>query len=497
MSSSSSFNGLEIKNVHKSFGGQEVLKGVNLSLQPGRVHALLGPNGAGKSTLLSCLSGAIMPDDGEIVIAGKAYKGFTPVSAFEAGTAIIYQHFQLIDQLSIADNIFLGRELRYGWGGTNFKAQRAKASEMLESLGVNLDPSKLVEDLSVGEQQIVEIARAIVKEPSVLILDEPTAALSESEVTLLLDLVRRLAQDHGLTVIYVTHLLREVLEVADAVTVIRDGSVLWTKQIEELALSDLVQAIAPDRLSDAKREKKTFSKPLLEFSGFSSTWTGPVDLTVHNGEILGIFGLLGSGRTDLLEGLAGVRKTRGTVSLKGDPISLSSPARAQKAGIAFVASDRKEQSLFNELAAQENLLVPHYPALSSPLRSKSKEAAIFERTANVIGLLPPDPNKEAGTLSGGNAQKLVVGRWMTGLDQTCILVLDEPTQGVDIGARHDLYELFRQYAAVNGHAVVFSSSDPEEVIALADRVAVLVHGEVAAIVDADVGEEALLTLAHG
>ncbi len=497
MATSPSFNGLEIRNVRKSFGGQEILKGVNLSLPPGRVHALLGPNGAGKSTLLSCLSGANMPDDGEIVISGKAYKGFTPASAFEAGTAIIYQHFQLIDQLSIADNIFLGRELRYPWGGTNFRAQRAKTTEMLDSLGVNLDASKLVEELSVGEQQIVEIARAIVKEPSVLILDEPTAALSESEVTLLLDLVRRLAQDHGLTVIYVTHLLREVLEVADAVTVIRDGSVLWTKEIRELTLSDLVQAIAPDRLSRSKKEKRTLSEPLLECSQFSSTWTGPVDLTVHNGEVLGIFGLLGSGRTDLLEGLGGIRKTRGTVSLRGEKISLSSPARAQKAGIAFVASNRKEQSLFNELAAQENLLVPHYPALSSPLRSKTKEAAIFERTANIIGLLPPDPNKEAGTLSGGNAQKLVVGRWMTGLDQTCILVLDEPTQGVDIGARHDLYELFRQYAGVDGHAVVFSSSDPEEVIALADRVAVLVQGEVTAIVDADVGEEAILTLAHG
>lgn len=497
MTSTSPSHGLEIRNVHKSFGGQEVLKGINLSLAPSRVHALLGPNGAGKSTLLSCLSGAIMPDDGDIVVGGTAYKGFTPSSAFDAGTAIIYQHFQLIDQLSIADNIFLGREIRYPWGGTNFKAQVAKAADMLESLGVQLDPERLIEDLSVGEQQIVEIARAIVKEPSVLILDEPTAALSEAEVTLLLDLVRRLAQDHGLTVIYVTHLLREVLEVADAVTVIRDGNILWTREIDDLSLSDLVQAISPDKVTAAQKEKKTFTRPLLKFEGFTSTWTGPINLTVHDGEILGVFGLLGSGRTDLLEGLAGVRKSHGSAVLKGEKLSLSSPAKAQKSGIAFVASDRKEQSLFNELAAQENLLVPHYPALSSPLRSKGREAAIFEQTANVIGLLPPDPAKEAGTLSGGNAQKLVVGRWMTGLDETCVLVLDEPTQGVDIGARHDLYGLFRTYAGTQGHTVIFSSSDPEEITTLADRIVVLVRGEVAGIVDADVGEEALLTLAHG
>lgn len=489
--------GLAIRDVHKSFAGQEVLKGVNLTLEPGRVHALLGPNGAGKSTLLSCLSGAIMPDKGEIIIGGVSYKGFTPASAFDAGTAIIYQHFQLIDQLSVADNIFLGRELRHPWGATNFRLQRTHAAEMLESLGVSLDPNKLIEDLSVGEQQIVEIARAILKEPSVLILDEPTAALSESEVTLLLDLVRRLAQDHGLTIVYVTHLLREVLEVADAVTVIRDGNVLWTREIADLNLSDLVHAIAPDRIAGEARAKKQFSENLVVFEGFRSAWTGPVDLKVSAGEIIGVFGLLGSGRTDLLEGIAGVRRNSGSVHLAGRPMALNSPSRAQKNGIAFVASDRKVQSLFNELAARDNLLVPHYPALSSPLRSKSKEAAIFERTANVIGLLPPDPDKEAGTLSGGNAQKLVVGRWMTGLDETCILVLDEPTQGVDIGARHDLYELFRAYAAASGHAVIFSSSDPEEVVTLADRIIVLVKGEIVSIVEPDVGEETLLTLAHG
>jgi len=488
--------GLEIRNVRKSFGGQEVLKGVNLALQPGRVHALLGPNGAGKSTLLSCLSGAIMPDDGEIVIAGNSYRGFTPASAFDAGTAIIYQHFQLIDQLSIADNIFLGRELRYPWGAIRFKEQNVRAREMLESFGVALDPHRLIEDLSVGEQQIVEIARAIIKEPSVLILDEPTAALSESEVTLLLDLIRRLAEDHGLTIIYVTHLLREVLEVADAVTVIRDGHVLWTRDIDELSLSDLVQAIAPDRTAREKAERREPARDIIVFEDFRSSFTGPVNLAVRDGEILGIFGLLGSGRTDLLEGLAGVRRNSGRVNLDGRLMRLNSPAAAQKSGIAFVASDRKEQSLFNELAAQENLLVPHYPALSSPLRSKSREAAIFERTANIIGLLPPDPDKDAGTLSGGNAQKLVVGRWLTGLDDTCILVLDEPTQGVDVGARHDLYALFRKYASASRHAVIFSSSDPEEVITLADRIVVLVAGEVAGVVDADIGEEALLTLAH-
>lgn len=490
-------DGLAIRRLRKSFDGQEVLKGVDLTLEPGKVHALLGPNGAGKSTLLGCLSGAVTPDSGEIMIGGRTYQSFTPASAFEAGTAIIYQHFQLIGQLSISDNMFLGNETRRPWGTTDFRRHRTRAAEMLESLGISLDPDRLVEDLSVGEQQIVEIARAILKEPSVLILDEPTAALSEDEVTLLLDLVRRLAQDHGLTVIYVTHLLREVLEVADSVTIIRDGNVLWTRDIQELGLRDLVHAISPSRSDATAKRRRILGEDLLVFEDFSSTWTGPVTLNLRNGEIVGVFGLLGSGRTDLLEGIAGVRRNSGTIKLKQRDIRVDSPGRAQKNGIAFVASDRKEQSLFNELAAQENLLVPHYPALSNPLRSKRREAAIFERTANVIGLIPPDPDKDAGTLSGGNAQKLVVGRWMTGIDQTCILVLDEPTQGVDVGARQDLYDLFRDYASNEGHAVIFSSSDAEEIVALADRVLVLVDGAVADIVDPSVGEEALITLAHG
>ena len=490
-------SGMTIRQLRKSYAMHEVLKGVDLTLHRGEVHALLGPNGAGKSTLLGCLSGAVTPDSGEILIGERSYQSFTPKLAFEAGTAIIYQHFQLIGSLSVSDNIFLGNELRTAWGATRFAAQALRSAEILESLGVDIDPSRLVETLSVGEQQVVEIARAVLKEPSVLILDEPTAALSEHEVSALLDMVRRLARDHGLTVIYVTHLLREVLEVADAVTVIRDGGVLWTKRIEELGLVDLVHAISPESIDRQPSSSRTLGNDLLILDNYQGPWTGPVDLRLRAGEIVGVFGLLGAGRTDFLESLAGVRRANAGAELRGRQLSSATPLEARRQGVAFVASDRKEQSLFSEMTAQENLLIPHYRALSKPWRSMRQERGVFKVTARQVGLVPADPEKDAGTLSGGNAQKLMLGRWMTGVDETCLLLLDEPTQGVDIGARHDLYELIRGYAALPNHGVIFSSSDPEEIVALADRVIVLVDGHVAGVVDPGIGEENLLTLAHG
>jgi ribose transport system ATP-binding protein len=490
--------GASAVGLWKTYGATPVLKGVDLAFHAGRVHALLGPNGAGKSTLLGCLSGATQPDAGVIEVGGVGHAGFTPTTALDAGVAIIYQHVQLISDLTVAENVFLGQELTSWSRQVKVAEQNEVAGRLLHELGLAIDVTLPLSRLSIGEQQIVAIARALRHEPSTLILDEPTAALSEAEVAILLDLVRRLAREKQMTIIYVTHLLREVLVVADEVSVLRDGSVLWTKPIEELDLGLLVQAIAPAPLGERPTtDRPGRGKVLLELDAYASLHAGPFSLDVHSGEIIGVFGLLGSGRTDLLEGLAGIRSSRGgVVRFRGRDLDLRSPRAAQSAGVALVPSDRQLQALFMDLAAIENVLMPNYSRLSRWWRRRAAERKVFAEVAGHVGLEPADPGKSAANFSGGNAQKIAVGRWLTGLDATAVLLLDEPTQGVDVGARKDIYQLLRNYVTTADRAVVFASSDAEEIVALADTVLVLVDGLPVGVVSPQVGETALIELAH-
>jgi ribose transport system ATP-binding protein len=493
-------SGLTIANLHKSYDENRVLQGIDLTFGFGEVHALLGANGAGKSTLLGCLSGAVHPDRADIRIGDRSYDGFTPRRAFDAGIAIIYQHFQLIGPLSVADNIFLGRELRRPTGTVDRRRQEREAGEVLAELGLDLDPRAPVDGLSVGAQQMVEIARAVRLDPRVLILDEPTAALGAHEVAALLALVRRLAA-RGIAVVYVTHLLGEVLEVADRATVLRDGRVHWTRARAELTLAGLVEGISPDAATDRRRRRTAVGpEVVLDLAGARSDFTGPVDLEIRAGEVVGVFGLLGSGRTDLLEALAGVRPLRaGAVRIDDRPVRLGSPRAAHRGGVALVPSDRKAQALFGSMSAVENLLMPHLGRLAgrrTAIRSRRRESEVFARMVETVDLVPPRAAQPADGFSGGNAQKIAVARWTCGLGNPRLLLLDEPTQGVDIGARHDLYALVRSWAAEAGAAVLFSTSDPEEVLALADRVLVLVEGRVVHTGPADLEESALVALAQ-
>ena len=490
---------VQLVNLSKSYGSVNVLTDVNLEFHAGEVHAILGANGAGKSTLLGCLSGAVLPTSGAIVIDDEEFKGFKPREALAAGVSTIYQHFQLAMTLSVSDNVFLGDELRTSWHLLKSQQQERITSEVLAKIGLDLDPKEIVENLSIGEQQGIEIARSVRREPRLLILDEPTAALGKHEVEALLILVRRLANDLGVAVIYVTHLLSEVMEVADRVSILREGRVLWTKRQDEVTVADMIAGISPDAIAmDAVRSQTTSSSVLVRFQNFETTYCGPFDFSIREGEIVGIYGMLGSGRTDVLETIVGARPHwKGTLHLAEKELTYKSTSQAMTSGLALLASDRTSQSLFPSLTAQENLMAPHYSAFGRFLRRPQKELHVFKRIAAKLRLLPAYANAEGSSFSGGNAQKLMLGRWLAGLREIHLLLLDEPTQGVDVGSRAQIYGLLRQFTEESaGRAVLFATSDPEEAISLAHRIIVLVNGKISNVVEPSIGEAELMSLAQ-
>jgi ribose transport system ATP-binding protein len=492
---------LAIRGLTKAFGGERALDGVDLEIGEGEIHAVLGPNGSGKSTLIGCLSGRLSPDAGSMTVAGATVERFSPRAAFAAGTAVIYQHFSLISTLSVRDNVFLGSERRRH-GRIDRASEAAECAELLAQVGAELVPEAKISSLSVGQRQLVEIAKAMRHRPKVLVLDEPTAALSELEARALGVQLRRL-RDAGLAILYVTHLLGEVFEIADRVTILRDGRTVLSGMTAELERDQVIAAIAPQGVSKPgrrRREERLDRPPSLELNAFTAPGVGPIDLRVAAGEVVSVFGLLGSGRSELLEGLYGIRgPTGGQVVLGGAEFVPRSATASLGRGLALVPADRGSQSVFAEMSALDNVLLPTFVRIGSPLRRRRRrERRAFDAVADLLRLKPARAGAQARTYSGGNQQKLVVGRWLTEASEVRVLLLDEPTQGIDVGARADLYELVRQFAQEAENGVVFTSSDPEEVQALADRVLVLVRGEVVAqLRGEEITSEAMLALAHG
>lgn len=491
---------LVAKDIKKHFGGVAALRGADLDVEAGEIHALLGPNGSGKSTLIRCLSGAIAPDSGTITIGSTRVTSFTPRAALASGTAVIYQHFSLVPALSVADNVFLGSELLRG-GRIDRRRQWEESRRLIGLLGHPIDPKATVASLSVGERQIVEIAKALRHNPSLLILDEPTAALGEAEARALGRLLRGL-RDQGLAILYVTHFVNEVFEIADRVTVLRDGAVAVSGEVKGFSRRDIIAAIAPNAGASGPRHEEyaaATSDTLLELKDFGDTKVGPINLSVGPGNIVAVFGLLGSGRTELLESIFGLRRSvGGACSLAGKPFAPKTPREAIDRGVALVAADRTRQSILDRMSALENVMLPHFSGLArGAIRKRSKEQTDFAETARKVGLKPSTPTLPARAFSGGNQQKIAVGRWLTPSSSLRLLMLDEPTQGIDVGARKELYVLLSQLAKEVGIGVLFTSSDPDEVEALADRAVVLSRGRIVGeLRGAAITQSGLLELAH-
>jgi ABC-type sugar transport system ATPase subunit len=475
---------LRMQGIRKSFSGVEVLHGVDLNATGGEVVALLGENGAGKSTLVKILAGDYNPDEGVIAIDGDETASFTPLQARQRGIRMIFQEFQDAGPLTVAENIVLGR-----WpsraGVVRWKSIRAEAKQILDQMGVDIDPRAPVGSLRVGERQIVEIARALADSARLLILDEPTAALSHQEVTRLFEWVRRLRQQ-GVCIVYITHRLDEVYELADRVVVLRNGEVVLEGSTAEVPRRALVEAMVGRDIGEVRRPTDLSTSvqgvPVISLSSVDiDDLVHDVSLDVKSGEVVCLYGKLGSGTTQVAELCFGLRQAQaGVVRIREHSGPPKNPGDAISIGVGYLPPDRKREAAFLIRPVAENLAVSSWRRIGTAgvLVTKSQEFAAYERWQGPLGIKSASPkNQPIATLSGGNQQKVVLGRWLE--RESNPLVLVEPTRGVDVGARQEIYSAVRQLAR-EGKAILLVTSDYEEAVQVADRVIVMSRGRISA-----------------
>ena len=475
---------LTVRDLRKSFGPIEVLHGVDLDLFPGEVHAVLGENGAGKSTLMKCLSGYLTPDGGTVTLNGEAVSFRDSGDAEARGVVLIHQEFALADDLGAAENIFLGREPTRG-PFLDSRRMRREARELLEQLDTDVDPRTRVGDLPVSQKQMVEIAKAVARDARVLFMDEPTDVLTGSETDVLFDLIRRLA-GQGVAIVYVSHKLDEIERIADRVTVLRDGDHVATKPVEELDQAAMARLMVGRELTDMYPEKHVDpdADVVLRVHDFSvEDHVHDASFELRRGEVLGFAGLVGAGRTELFEGLLGLRPAHGTVEVDGRPLVVHRPEDAQKAGIAYLTEDRKGKGLLDAMALRPNVTLQSLERFGWPLLDRNAEHVALEEAVERFDIRVGRLEALAGELSGGNQQKLVLAKILQ--TEPRIIVLDEPTRGIDVGTKRQIYFLIEELAR-QGHALVVISSELPEVIGLSHRVAVMRSGRITGILT---GEE--------
>lgn len=491
---------LEVKGMQKSYAGVLALRGVDLQLRRGEVLAVLGENGAGKSTLMKILAGVQRADEGELRVNGCKCSFASTHDAMAQGIVLIHQELLLAENLDAAANVFLGREPRR-WGLVQRQLMRHEAQQWLDRLGFGLASNVAVAGLSPGKRQLIEIAKALSTQARVLIMDEPTASLSHGETERLLQLIRRLSAE-GVSVIYISHRLQEIAAVADRVCVLRDGMNVGELQRDEVTHEAMVRLMVGRQLSEhfVRRDDPRIGDEL---------WRGlnlrtqahphqPVDLKVRRGEIVGIAGLVGAGRTELLRVIAGVdRPVAGAMVWMGRRYAPKSPAAAMLDGVALVPEDRKEQGLVLNFSVSDNinLTTLHHSAWMGWWRQRAQELATWEHHRAALDIKAASPQQSARALSGGNQQKIVIAKALACKPE--LLLMDEPTRGVDVGAKREIYELM-SHVAQQGKGVLFASSDLEEIIGVADRVIVMHEGRVAGELSReDLSQESIMALATG
>ena len=486
---------ISLKNVHKSFGGVSVLNGVDFDLQKGSVHALVGQNGAGKYTMMKILTGVYTCDSGDIYIDGSKVKMNSYSDAVSHGISLIFQELSLIPTLTVAENIFLNREILEG-PFLGKKSMERKAHELLQSLDIDVDVHSRVEDLDVGVCQMIEIAKALSVNAKVLILDEPTASLSEKETAHLFTLINSLKQ-RGVSMIYISHRMAEIFKICDTITVLRNGSIVTTKPTRGYSLTGLIEDMigrktAALTTADEELASKCTGRPLMTVEHLNcGSRLKDVSFELREGEVLGLAGLMGSGRTEVVESLFGLNKdASGQVTINGQPYEIKGVRHAIDSGLALIPEDRRREGLVLMHSVEENLIVPIFDKLKRGLLLESKQVAdIAERSISDMAIKTHSRKTPVFNLSGGNQQKIVVGKWLNSAPS--VLLLDEPTAGVDVGSKREIIDKVRDFVGEN-RAAIFISSDILELISACDRFIVFYDGKVTATYDrSEITEEVL------
>jgi ABC-type sugar transport system ATPase subunit len=488
---------LAARRLRKSYGGVTVLADLDVDISASEIRAVVGENGAGKSTLIKILTGAVMPDAGEVRLDGATLPLGHPLATRDRGVSAVYQEFTLVPDLTVAENVFLGRELERGTGGLFLRRSemRRKAQQVLDDLGASVDAGALVRPLSVAQQQMVEIARALVIDARVLILDEPSATLSRKEVQNLFETLRRL-RAKGLGILYVSHRLDEIFAIADSVTVLRDGRHVVTAPAVTFTRESLIRhMVGRDVSEEFPVRQLSPGRTVLEIEGLAAPPRfKDVSLIVRQGEVVGVAGLVGAGRTSMALATIGAIHASGRVRLDGSPAGFRSPAQAIGHGVAYVTEDRKSRGLFPLLGLDENITVTHLASLvRGGLLSPSRHRARVAQAIRDFDIRAAHPTQQADTLSGGNQQKALLARYL--VEPPRVLILDEPTRGVDVGARSEIYRAMNRLTAA-GLGILMISSDLPEVLGMSDRIVVMRDGRtVGELSRADATAERVMALA--
>ncbi|KOO41096.1 sugar ABC transporter ATP-binding protein [Priestia koreensis] len=489
---------IKMDNIYKAFGKNKVLEGVDFELKTGEVHALMGENGAGKSTLMNILTGLHKHDQGTIVIDGQERYFQNPKEAEENGVAFIHQELNVWPDMTVLENLFIGKELKSSFGFLKTKEMKALARKQFERLAVSIPLEKEAGECSVGQQQMIEIAKALMTNAKVIIMDEPTAALTEREIEKLFEVIRSLKKE-DVSIVYISHRMEEIFTICDRITVMRDGKTIDTKHIPETSFDDVVKKMVGRELTDRFPERtSTPSEVVLEVKGLTKKETfNNISFSVRSGEIVGVSGLMGAGRTEIMRTIFGLDSLDGgEIFINGQKATIKHPHQAVKLGIGFITENRKDEGLILDFSIRENMVLPNlFSFAPKGIIDQKSENDFVELLIKRLLIKTQSAETSAGNLSGGNQQKIVIAKWV-GIGPK-VLILDEPTRGVDVGAKREIYQLMNELTE-RGVAIIMVSSELPEVLGMSDRILVIHEGKLTGELSrAEANQEKIMTYATG